>query len=192
MAWVGRWAEKRSIDLDDCLPLSSAPKPKHGSTTHPPPAMLRQIACRASRTASSSGLQPTVSRQRQRQLSTSLARLQGQFPGDRPAPPRLPAHLQKEFEELQRRAATPLAKPKLSTTLDASQVNNDTSSGGAADSTAATATIDEEDLHPDIRRKPRPEFQGDVNPKTGEVGGPKNDPLAYEKEWSYGGRATDF
>ncbi|SNX83826.1 uncharacterized protein MEPE_02534 [Melanopsichium pennsylvanicum] len=48
------------------------------------------------------------------------------------------------------------------------------------------------DMHPDARRKPRPEFQGEENPNTGEVGGPKNDPLKYEKEWTYGGRATDF
>lgn len=48
------------------------------------------------------------------------------------------------------------------------------------------------DMHPDARRKPRPEFEGETNPNTGEVGGPKNDPLKYEKEWTYGGRATDF
>jgi hypothetical protein len=48
------------------------------------------------------------------------------------------------------------------------------------------------DMHPDARRKPRPEFEGETNPSTGEIGGPKNDPLKYDKEWTYGGRATDF
>lgn len=47
-------------------------------------------------------------------------------------------------------------------------------------------------MHPDARRKPKAEFEGEANPNTGEIGGPKNDPLKYEKEWTYGGRATDF
>ena len=54
------------------------------------------------------------------------------------------------------------------------------------------ATGDGEELHPDIRRGAKPEFEGDVNPKTGEVGGPKNDPLRWGGDWSYNGRVTDF
>lgn len=40
----------------------------------------------------------------------------------------------------------------------------------------------------------KPEFEGDTNPKTGEVGGPKNEPLrwGHEGDWSYNGRVTDF
>jgi Protein of unknown function (DUF1674) len=51
-----------------------------------------------------------------------------------------------------------------------------------------------EELHPNIRRGATPEFDGDVNPKTGEVGGPKNEPLRWGSagEWSYNGRTTDF
>ena len=51
-----------------------------------------------------------------------------------------------------------------------------------------------EELHPNVRRGATPEFQGDVNPKTGEVGGPKNEPLRWGAagEWTYNGRATDF
>jgi hypothetical protein len=49
-----------------------------------------------------------------------------------------------------------------------------------------------EELHPNVRRGATPEFEGDTNPKTGEVGGPKNDPLRWEREWTYNGRATDF
>ena len=105
------------------------------------------------------------------------------FDGDRPAPPRLPPHLQKEFEELQRRAAAPLANTKLSSSnLD----------GGGALADSKSSTVNGGDVHPDLRMKPKPEFEGDYNPRTGEVGGPKNDPLGYEKEWTYGGRATDF
>ena len=51
-----------------------------------------------------------------------------------------------------------------------------------------------EELHPNVRRGARPEFDGETNPKTGEVGGPKNEPLRWGAagEWSYNGRTTDF
>jgi hypothetical protein len=51
-----------------------------------------------------------------------------------------------------------------------------------------------EELHPNVRRGAPPEFEGDKNPKTGEVGGPKNEPLRWGAagEWSYNGRTTDF
>lgn len=51
-----------------------------------------------------------------------------------------------------------------------------------------------EELHPDVRRGAQPEFEGEKNPKTGEVGGPKNEPLRWgsEADWSYNGRVTDF
>ena len=51
-----------------------------------------------------------------------------------------------------------------------------------------------EELHPNVRRGAPPEFDGDKNPKTGEVGGPKNEPLRWGAagEWSYNGRTTDF
>jgi hypothetical protein len=47
------------------------------------------------------------------------------------------------------------------------------------------------EMHPDAYKKPEPEFEGDVNPKTGEVNGPKNEPLKHG-DWSFGGRVTDF
>ena len=45
-----------------------------------------------------------------------------------------------------------------------------------------------------IRQGAPPEFEGDKNPKTGEVGGPKNEPLRWgsKGDWSYNGRVTDF
>ncbi|KAL8820521.1 MAG: hypothetical protein Q9191_007500 [Dirinaria sp. TL-2023a] len=56
------------------------------------------------------------------------------------------------------------------------------------------ATGEGEELHPDVRRGARPEFEGDRNPKTGETGGPKNEPLRWGGgvDWSYNGRVTDF
>lgn len=57
-----------------------------------------------------------------------------------------------------------------------------------------SARSDGEELHPDVRRGARPEFEGERNPKTGEIGGPKNEPLRWggEADWSYNGRVTDF
>ena len=83
---------------------------------------------------------------------------------NRPSPPRLPKHLQEEFENLQRQAET---APTGKTADDGSEV------------------------HPDMRRPVRPEFTGERNPVTGEVGGPKVEPTKHG-DWSYGGRASDF
>ena len=47
--------------------------------------------------------------------------------------------------------------------------------------------------HRDLRRTPRKEFEGETNPATGEVGGPKRDPFqAGNNDWQYSGRVTDF
>ncbi|KAI8394189.1 uncharacterized protein BYT42DRAFT_553661 [Radiomyces spectabilis] len=46
-------------------------------------------------------------------------------------------------------------------------------------------------LHDDARLQLEPEFEGNVNPKTGEVNGPKNEPLRHG-DWSFSGRVTDF
>lgn len=49
----------------------------------------------------------------------------------------------------------------------------------------------EDATHPDARKKLDPEFEGERNPETGEIGGPKNEPLRHG-DWSFGGRVTDF
>lgn len=84
---------------------------------------------------------------------------------------RLPPAEQQEFERLQRIALAQLAidsynlgaNTKLTTDIGLFQMN-----------------------------KIVPEFEGDVNPVTGEVGGPKQDPLRHANEWAYNGRVTDF
>lgn len=142
-------------------------------------SMLRTIASRCCPSCCPARLS-TRSRSPHRSIHSTSTRYNKvpSFDGERPSPPRLPPHLQKEFEELQRRAATPLASTESS------------SASASSNSSSSSSAINEE--HPDIRKKPKPEFEGDINPKTGEVGGPKNNPLSYEKEWTYGGRATDF
>ena len=70
--------------------------------------------------------------------------------------------------------------------------SNDDESG--AINVRVQANGEGEELHPDVRRGVKPEFEGERNPKTGETGGPKNEPLRWggEVDWSYNGRVTDF
>ncbi|CAE6514349.1 unnamed protein product [Rhizoctonia solani] len=84
----------------------------------------------------------------------------------KPGPPPLPRAEQREFEELVRSAQTPAA---------------------------STQVKEGEELHPDARRPIDPDFVGDVNPVTGEQGGPKREPVPEGRnDWSFGGRVTDF
>ncbi|RDB25368.1 Succinate dehydrogenase assembly factor 4, mitochondrial [Hypsizygus marmoreus] len=95
---------------------------------------------------------------------------------NRPAPPPLPREQQREFEELQRKAQTPLAPSNV----------------------PSNAQVEAElAMHPDARKPVKPEFDGDVNPITGEEGGPKQEPVRKWGEdpggdWSFKGRVTDF
>ncbi|KAF9181830.1 putative mitochondrial protein, conserved [Haplosporangium sp. Z 11] len=45
--------------------------------------------------------------------------------------------------------------------------------------------------HPDAKTPVPDEFEGDTNPTTGEVGGPKREPVRFG-DWSFKGRVTDF
>jgi hypothetical protein len=88
---------------------------------------------------------------------------------NRPSPPPLPQEQQREFEELLRQVQTPLTAE------------------------AETAL----DMHPDARKPLKAEFEGDVNPITGEEGGPQREPVGrWGKDpggdWSFKGRVTDF
>ena len=122
-----------------------------------------------------------------------------------PAPPRLPKDEQATFEKLQsastgafstpRRQPTPTA----STTM-AAEADSESGNGKGEPTTTTQAQVDASgdgrELHPDVRRGAPPEFTGERNPRTGEVGGPKNEPLRWGgeegRDWSYNGRVTDF
>lgn len=84
-----------------------------------------------------------------------------------PAPPRLPKKDQEEFERLQKLANS---QPDFVE--------------GSTDSKMDSM------MHPQFR-KVYADFEGDVNPETGEVGGPKQDPLRHG-DYSFNGRVTDF
>jgi len=93
---------------------------------------------------------------------------------NRPSPPKLPREQQREFEELQRAAQTPLS--------------------GKESSSLAEVELA---MHPDARKPITPDFKGDVNPATGEQGGPKREPVGRwgnqsDGDWSFKGRVTDF
>ncbi len=140
------------------------------------------------------------------------------------APPRLPAEEQEIFETLQRQStgafSTPLPErrtpPQINQSPDSSasevadaqsiikqRVDNIVEGGSSVEQPSKFKDMYDkvieakgkgEELHPNVRRGAQPEFEGEVNPKTGEVGGPKNDPLRWgaSSEWTYNGRATDF
>ena len=138
-----------------------------------------------------------------------------------PSPPRLPESDQKLYEDLQKASTGAFSTPRSPPTINQSpasttsseprrtrpQINqsphSDASNTVAQRSEdAGPSTVNAkvnaqgkgEELHPDVRRGAKPEFDGERNPKTGEVGGPKNEPLRWGDagDWSYNGRVTDF
>ena len=156
--------------------------------------MFRSSYCAMSRLLQSRFLLPS-----RRFFASTLAR--GAF-ATGPSPPRLPPKEQEEFERLQRASTGAFSTPRPQ--INQSPANSsELQSASSSESTGneieiadarINATGKGDELHPDIRRGAKPEFEGDVNPKTGEVGGPKNEPLRWgEKgDWSYNGRVTDF
>ncbi|KAL9039522.1 MAG: hypothetical protein Q9214_004841 [Letrouitia sp. 1 TL-2023] len=134
-----------------------------------------------------------------------------------PGPPRLPKEEQELYESLQRAStgafSTPNPSHGVSSQDRTSQTNTSSSTRPQVNQLRHTqdptlndhtegqtlnvrlqARSDGEELHPDVRRGTKEEFEGDRNPKTGEVGGPKNEPLRWggNVDWSYNGRVTDF
>lgn len=92
---------------------------------------------------------------------------------NRPAPLPLPWEQQREFEDLLRKAQTPLAP-------------------SATHDSGIDPTV-----HPDARPPVKPDFEGNVNPTTGEMGGPKREPITRSAadpggDWSFKGRVSDF
>lgn len=108
-----------------------------------------------------------------------------------PAPPRLPAEQQAEFERLQRAVADRFADP---TPLPHEQQQQAPQAAAPGEAAAPVRTEAEEVATGGVWRGAPPEFEGDKNPRTGEVGGPKTEPLRWGSagDWSYNGRVTDF
>ncbi|KAI1734572.1 DUF1674-domain-containing protein [Xylaria scruposa] len=125
-----------------------------------------------------------------------------------PSPPRLPASEQAEFERLQRTANTQAgfnatSTPDFSSSSSPPSPSNPTTNPAVvAQSTTTTTEGKEVVVENDgvalsttpLRKGAPPEFEGETNPRTGEVGGPKNEPLRWGAggDYSYNGRVTDF
>ncbi|KXJ87048.1 hypothetical protein Micbo1qcDRAFT_208448 [Microdochium bolleyi] len=112
-----------------------------------------------------------------------------------PSPPRLSAAEQAEFERLQRTANTQEGFNPSATPADF--VIPSTPTATKATATTSTTIIDDGNggvAPTPLRKGAPPEFEGETNPKTGEVGGPKNEPLRWGAggDYSYNGRVTDF
>ncbi|CAR29943.1 hypothetical protein ZYGR_0AD06340 [Zygosaccharomyces rouxii] len=100
-----------------------------------------------------------------------------------PGPPKLPKEEQEEFEELQ----------KLANSQDAIEEYNRQVSSDSTRESLNNPILTKNDIggfSPEFT-KTIPEFEGNVNPKTGEVNGPKQDPLRHG-DYSFNGRVTDF
>ena len=138
-----------------------------------------------------------------------LRRRQSQWT-PQPSPPKLPKEEQEIFERLQAQSTGAFSQPK---PLQETAANRDAEAEAQVESmegeqprseraedmleqlrerARVVAKGEGEELHPNVRRGAKPEFEGDTNPVTGEVGGPKNDPLRWKGDWSYNGRVTDF
>ena len=152
-----------------------------------------------------------------RRFLSSTARLRAAPPfASGPTPPRLPKEDQEIYEHLQRSSTGAFSTPKPSVVINQSPATSSSAQPSVAqinqsprtESTPASerdrelaainarvnATGEGGELHADVRRGAKPEFEGDRNPKTGETGGPKNEPLRWggNADWSYNGRVTDF
>ncbi|PVI07273.1 DUF1674-domain-containing protein, partial [Periconia macrospinosa] len=149
-------------------------------------------------------------------FSTSTCRSTASPFGSGPSPPRLPKEEQEIFERLQRQSTGAFSTPRddvneitsssssSSSSSDIrSRINQSPDNSSSTQAQAATQTTvengsgaaaEDDQLHPNMRRGAPPEFEGDINPKTGEVGGPKNEPLRWgsQGDYSYNGRVTDF
>ena len=145
-------------------------------------------------------------------LLTTRSRLSAPSPfASGPSPPRLSEDEQKVYEQLQRSSTGAFSTPNPGAIINQSPATSSSSSQqqpqinqSPQDAFSSTPVSEEEvakvdarvvaqgereELHPDVRRGALPEFEGEVNPQTGEVG-----PLRWggEVDWSYNGRVTDF
>lgn len=128
-----------------------------------------------------------------RAITTSPALRSSWSPG--PSPPRLPKEEQEIFDKLMKQSTGAFSTPSQSPSDTVAQATSAPSKPQINQSPASVKADGKgEELHPNVRRGAPPEFEGDTNPETGEVGGPKNNPLrwGHQSDWSYNGRVTDF
>ncbi|EPS45007.1 hypothetical protein H072_982 [Dactylellina haptotyla CBS 200.50] len=97
-----------------------------------------------------------------------------------PSPPRLPKEDQEAYESLTKAS------------LGAFSTSHNTSTTPETEAEILKLEAELGSQHKDLPKGgEKPLFEGEKNPVTGEVGGPKTDPLKYG-DWSFNGRVTDF
>lgn len=94
-----------------------------------------------------------------------------------PAPPLLDRREQRDFDELIRKVNLPASKA--SAASEEGGENGGVASARGENDIQAAIDEDEAVMHPDFRQKPRRAFEGEVDPETGEIGGPKSNPLSH-------------
>ncbi|AMD19287.1 HBR386Wp [Eremothecium sinecaudum] len=104
------------------------------------------------------------------------------FSEKRAGPIPLPRDDQEEFERLQKIANSQAAIDEYNQKLENNPLRESVHSASPKQEIGG--------FSPEYSRT-IPEFEGDVNPITGEVGGPKQDPLRHG-DYSFNGRVTDF
>lgn len=98
-----------------------------------------------------------------------------------PGPPKLDKEEQEEFERLQKSASTEAVIEEYNSQIEENRESIKSPFLKASDASGFSPEF----------FKTIPEFEGDVNPVTGEIGGPKQDPLRHG-DYSFNGRVTDF
>lgn len=169
----------------------------------PRPSSLRAI--RNAALTRPAAPRPSPSQSHTRSPSVPAARHYSSAFQQGPSPPRLPPDQQAEFERLQRAVADRLAdptplpheqqqQPSVSPASTPRHTTTPDGSAAAATTTTTTKSSADEPTTGGVWRGAPPEFDGERNPKTGEVGGPKTEPLRWGSagDWSYNGRVTDF
>ncbi|KAK6500757.1 putative mitochondrial protein, conserved [Arthrobotrys conoides] len=116
-----------------------------------------------------------------RRFSTHLPNLSTFKPS--PSPPRLPKKDQETFESLTKSSMGAFSTSHLQSSPSTTTSKKDIQ--------------EEEDILTELKHKDlltggeKPLFEGEKNPVTGEVGGPKTEPTKYG-DWSFNGRVSDF
>lgn len=104
------------------------------------------------------------------------------FQDRKPGPPPLPKEEQEEFENLQKLAQSQQAIDEYNSQFETDHTKESVKS--------PILKNDIGSFSPEFM-KTIPEFEGEKNPVTGEIGGPKQDPLRHG-DYSFNGRVTDF
>ncbi|KAK6360333.1 putative mitochondrial protein, conserved [Orbilia blumenaviensis] len=126
-------------------------------------------------------------RHHHRLLSTTTTTPQSSFKPT-PSPPRLPKADQETFESLTKASTGAFSTPRPSSQTPSQTQTKAESIKEAEDLLKAMEMGQHKDL---LTGGEKPLFEGDKNPVTGEVGGPKTEPTKYG-DWSFNGRVTDF